>query len=85
MSEEVSHEQAMHVRQGIQGAGGGALHAGGASAAQVAWKLGIRPELLYKWRTQSKTQGEEAFPGKGRRPASEETALRRELERVRME
>ena len=57
----------------------------GVSAAQVTRELGIRPELLYKWRAQSKAQGEEAFLWKGYRPASEEAALRRELERVRME
>ena len=51
----------------------------------MTWELGIRPELLYKWRAQSKAQGEEAFPGKGYRPALEEAALRRELEWVRME
>ncbi len=56
-------------------------------AAQVALELGIRPELLYKWRARFKAAGEQAFPGKGRRSASDEEAwaLRQELERVRME
>ena len=55
--------------------------------AQVAQNLGIRPELLYRWRQEAKQEGEDAFPGKGKsRPSEEEVRrLRRELDQVRME
>lgn len=57
------------------------------SVAQVARELGVRPELLYRWRGEMKQDGGEAFPGKGQQKAGEEEMrqLQRELERVRME
>ena len=57
------------------------------SVAQVAQNLGVRPELLYRWRAESRQEGDDAFPGKGKlKPSDEEMRqLRRELEQVRME
>ncbi len=59
----------------------------GVKVAQVARELGIRPALLYRWRAEMRTDGEEAFPGKGKLKASDEEVrqLQRELARVRME
>ena len=55
--------------------------------AQVAENLGIRPELLYRWRREQRQDGDDAFRGKGMSKASEEEMrrLRRELDQVRME
>jgi transposase len=55
--------------------------------AQVAENLGIRPELLYRWRREQLQEGDDAFRGKGMSKASEEEVrrLRRELDQVRME
>ncbi len=57
------------------------------SVVQVAKNLGINPRLLYRWRSEQRQEGEDAFPGKGKRKPSEEEwlRLRRELEQVRME
>ena len=59
----------------------------GIKVRQVALELGIRPELLYRWRAEMRNNSAEAFPGKGRLKASDEEvhALQRELDRVRME
>jgi transposase len=57
------------------------------TVAQVAEHLGIRAELLYRWRGEVQRSAGEAFPGNGKlKPQDAETArLRRELEQVRME
>ena len=57
------------------------------SIRQVAENLGIRPELLYRWRAEVRQDEDEAFPGKGKlKPQDAEMArLRRELEQVRVE
>ena len=54
---------------------------------QVARELGIRVNQIYKWRRQIRLKQDDAFPGKGRRPAKEDelVRLRREVERLRME
>jgi len=56
------------------------------TVSQVASNLGIRPELLYRWRSEQRREGNDAFPGKGKSKPSEEEMrrLRRELEQVRM-
>jgi len=41
-------------------------------AADVARALGVSPRILYRWRQALKTKGQEAFPGHGRLPESEE-------------
>ena len=55
--------------------------------AQVAENLGIRPELLYRWRREQHQEGDDAFRGQGMSKASEEEMrrLRRELDQIRME
>ena len=57
------------------------------AVAQVAKNLGIRAELLYRWRAEQRQAGGEAFPGKGNlKPEEAELVrLRRELEQTRME
>lgn len=57
------------------------------TVAQVAENLGIRPELLYRWRGEVRRSEGETFPGKGKlKPHDAEVArLRRELEQARME
>ena len=57
------------------------------SIVKIAQNLGISPRLLYRWRSEQRQEGEDAFPGKGRTKPSEEEVrrLRRELEQVRME
>jgi transposase len=54
-------------------------------ASQLAIELGIRRNMLFKWRDQLRTKGEAAFGGAGRPPKSEQSELARlraELERV---
>ncbi len=59
----------------------------GTTVAQVARELGIKEGALYRWRSERRVKGEEAFPGKGKLgPHDEEMRrLQRELERVKME
>jgi len=54
-------------------------------ASQLALELGIRCNMLFKWRDQLRAKGEAAFSGAGRPPKSERSELARvraELERV---
>jgi len=57
------------------------------SVVEVAQNLGISPRLIYRWRSEQRLEGEDAFPGKGKTKPSEEELrrLRRELEQARME
>ena len=59
----------------------------GHSASQVAQDLGVRPEMLRRWRKQIQEDGAGAFPGLGRtKPQEEEVrGLRRDLRRVTQE
>jgi transposase len=52
--------------------------------SEIARDLGVRRELLYKWRRQFSDDPAGAFPGKGKlKPEEEELRrLRRELERI---
>lgn len=54
---------------------------------EVADELGVRSDMLRKWKRKFEEDGSEAFPGSGRlRPEEEEVRrLRRENERLRME
>jgi transposase len=63
-------------------------------AAQLARKLGIRRNQLYKWRDELSSKGDKAFKGPGRRPraacgsetsAEEIARLKRELAEMREE
>jgi transposase len=57
----------------------------GVSCAQVARELGIRDNLLTRWRREAVSQGNTAFAGTGT-PRDEELArLKRELARVKKE
>jgi len=60
---------------------------GGEKVSQVASDLGIRPEVLRRWKHQVEAGGTKAFPGHGRvRAANAElVALRREVKRSREE
>ena len=72
------------------------LSLGEMPAAQLARELGIRRNLLYKWRDQLEDKGQHAFSGPGRRmraenpvvaerPAAEIARLKRELDALREE
>ena len=57
----------------------------GVSCAQVARELGIRDNLLTRWKREAQSQGKVAFAGSGT-PREEELAqLKRELARVKKE
>ncbi len=57
----------------------------GVSCAQVARELGIRENLLSRWKREANSQGQVAFSGSGT-PRDEELArLKRELARVKKE
>jgi len=57
----------------------------GTSCAQVARELGIRDNLLTRWKREAQSQGRVAFVGTGT-PRDEELAqLKRELARVKKE
>ena len=61
------------------------LEHGDQSVTELALRLGIRRNLLYKWQAQLLGKGDAAFGGSGRRPASEDSEverLKRELARV---
>lgn len=57
------------------------------SVAEVARRLGIKANLLYRWKAQFAADGEQAFPGSGQQTAQEAelARLRRENEQLRME
>ena len=57
------------------------------SVVELASELGLRPELIYRWRAEFDATGEKSFPGKGNSRESEDelTRLKRELTEVRME
>lgn len=59
----------------------------GVSAAQVARELGIHANVLSKWVRQFRTDGGQAFPGRGQmKPADAEmTKLQQQLKRVTAE
>lgn len=56
---------------------------------ELATELGIRPELIYKWRSQYKESPSQSFPGRGVEALSPEEkqmrALRKENAELRME
>ena len=59
----------------------------GHSLAQVSRDLGIRPDMLRRWRRQFEQDPAQAFPGFGQRKGRDEEMwqLRRKLDRVTME
>lgn len=56
---------------------------------ELAADLGLRPELIYRWRSEFKTDPDRSFPGKGvekQTPEQQKIAeLQRELADVRIE
>ena len=48
---------------------------------QLADELGIRPELIYRWRSEYEQAPEDSFPGKGLQQLSPEQAELKRLER----
>ena len=59
----------------------------GRDLVEVARELGIRPDMLRKWKKKFEEDGDEAFPGSGRqKPEDEEKRrLRRENRRLQMQ
>ena len=57
------------------------------SVAEVARRLGIKANLLYRWKSQFAADGEQASPGSGQQTAQEAELgmLRRENVQLRME
>ena len=61
------------------------LERGEKPGTQLALELGIRRNMLHKWREELRTKGEQAFGGAGRRPKGEQSEVARlkaELKRV---
>lgn len=57
----------------------------GRTVAEVARELGIRENDLHAWRKLVKAQGDQAFPGRGRKAQDEVSQLKRENARLREE
>lgn len=57
----------------------------GATVSDVAKDLDLTPNLLSRWRSHLKAQGDQAFPGHGNARDLELAELRRELNRVKKE
>ncbi len=60
----------------------------GQSATVLARNLGLRPNMLYKWKEQFSRHGEQAFQGSGHRSVvqvDEWSRLKKELSDVKME
>jgi len=59
------------------------------NAREIAEELGIRPELLYRWRRDYQKYENNSFPGKGKPkmtdPEKENARLRKELRDAKME
>jgi transposase len=59
------------------------------NAKEIAEELGIRPELLYRWRREHKKYQNNSFPGKGKPKLTdlekENARLRKELRDAKME
>src|SRR5579859_6849907 len=65
----------------------GLVQSRGKSISEIERELGITPGLLAKWKSRLKTDGEQAFPGKGRLQEDDELIrrLQRENEVLRQE
>ena len=57
----------------------------GRTVAEVARELGIRENELHAWRKLVKEQGDQVFPGRGRKAQDEVSQLKRENDRLREE
>jgi transposase len=63
------------------------IHESNRKISDIAKDLGIRPELLYRWKSEQAADPEHAFPGKGHMKPDEEYVrrLERELLQARQE
>lgn len=57
----------------------------GRTVAEVARELDIRENDLHTWRKMVNEQGDNAFPGRGRKPNDEISQLKREVAKLREE
>ena len=57
----------------------------GETASKIASELGIRHDLLSRWKLEYEAHEEKAFPGQGNPIEAELRRLRKELARVKME
>ncbi len=57
----------------------------GKAASKISAELGIRNELLSRWKREYEEHEEKAFPGQGNPIEAELVALKRELADVKME
>ena len=55
------------------------------NASEIVSELGIRKELLYRWKREYEEHSEKAFPGQGNPIEVELARLKRELADVKME
>jgi transposase len=55
------------------------------TVAEVARELGLRENDLHNWRKMAKVQGDQVFPGPGRKPKDDLSQLKRENARLREE
>ena len=51
------------------------------TVSEIAENLGIRSDLLYRWRKEAMTRGELAFPGKGKEALTSQEKEIRELKK----
>lgn len=63
----------------------GLIRQPGANVTQIAKELGVRSNLLFRWRREVDVVGKKAFPGAGVARDQELLALKRELARVTKE
>lgn len=63
------------------------IEEGNRNISDIAKDLGIRPELLYRWKSELAADAEHAFPGKGNLKPEQERLrqLEQELARVKQE
>ena len=56
---------------------------------ELAYELNVRPELIYRWRSEFATLDRASFPGNGRKKMNDEESeiarLKKELADIRME
>ena len=59
----------------------------GVTLTEIAKELGIRPELLYRWRKEAQTDPVQAFPGQGslKERDQELEKLRKQITRLKAE
>jgi transposase len=58
---------------------------GGLSIAQAARDLGLRDNMISRWKKEAEHNGQRAFPGQGHPQDEELSRLRREVEVLRQE